>query len=130
MFLQRKLQHILPGEFLLLHVLQLFCIAETGQGSRFIVCLAKHLKQREGVLVVLFTTTVRESSAWIAVELGVPVLALLKLLDQPSDFGDTASLRWRHGFDGVNQCILSIHCGWTLLLNQMKQLVHKGVTFI
>ena len=56
MFLQRKLQHIPPGEFLLLHVLQLFCIAETGQGSELIVHLPKHLVQLEQAFMVVLST--------------------------------------------------------------------------
>ena len=67
--MQGQLKDILPGEFLLLHVLQLFSITHTGQGSELIVYFAKLVEHRNGVFLVVFTTTVSESSAEMAVEL-------------------------------------------------------------
>ena len=84
--MQSQLKDILPGEFLLLHVLQLFSIAQTGQSLELIVCFAKHVEHRNGAFLVVFATTVSKSSAKIAVQLGIPVIGLFQLLDFSSDF--------------------------------------------
>ena len=66
--MQGQLKDILPREFLLLHVLQLFGITHAGQGLKLIVYFAKLVEQGNGIFLVVFTTTVGESPAEMAVE--------------------------------------------------------------
>ena len=53
---------------------QLFCIAEAGEGSKFLIDFAKHLTEGKMTLVIALSSTVGQSSAQISIELAVPVV--------------------------------------------------------